>query len=354
MIPISINTDQAAQELLAFSHKLTRGINTLGELGEIPIGVCTKDAVYREDKLVLYRFHPQVDDPHPIPLLIAYSLVNRPYMLDLQEGRSLIQGLLRAGIDVYLIDWGYVDDADRYLSLEDYISGYLGHCVDYIRVHHHLDRINLLGVCQGGSLSLCFSSLYPEKIKNVVPMVTPVDFHTPDNLLTHLIKNIDVDLLVDTLGNVPGELLNFLFLSFNPFRLTSQKYLNLVDIVDDEEALKNFLRMEQWIFDCPDQAGEAFRQFAKDFFQGNKLVKGEVCIGSRQVDLKHITMPVLNVYATQDHLVPPAASKALATLCGSKDYSEFSFEGGHIGIYVSARAQHQVPSSIATWLQERG
>jgi len=162
-----------------------------------------------------------------------------------------------------------------------------------------------------------------------------------------------VDLLVDTLGNVPGALLNFAFLSLSPFRLAGQKYVDLVDIFDDAQALKNFLRMEKWIFDSPDQAGEAFRQFAKDFFQQNKLVKGEVMIGDRRVNLHEVVMPVLNVYAAQDHRVPPAASRALAKCCGSRDYSELSFRGGHIGIYVSSRAQREVPPAIAAWLLAR-
>jgi len=162
-----------------------------------------------------------------------------------------------------------------------------------------------------------------------------------------------VDRLVDTLGNVPGALLNFTFLSLSPFRLAGQKYVDLIDILDDTAALKNFLRMEKWIFDSPDQAGAAFRQFAKEFFQRNGLIKGEVMLGERRVDLAAVTMPVLNVYASQDHLVPPAASKALAGCCGSRDYTELSFRGGHIGLYVSARAQREVPPAIAGWLLTR-
>jgi polyhydroxyalkanoate synthase len=274
-------------------------------------------------------------------------------MMDLQEDRSMIRGLLDAGLDVYLIDWGYPDAGDRALTLADYIYRYMDHCMDVLSERHGVDAINLLGVCQGGALSLCFAALYPEKIRNLVTMVTPVDFNTPDNVLSHLIRYIDVDLLVDTFGNLPGQMLNFAFLSLSPFRLAGQKYVDLTDVFDDAQALKNFLRMEKWIFDSPDQAGEAFRQFAKDFFQQNKLVKGEVVIGDQRVDLHEVVMPVLNVYAAQDHLVPPAASKALAGCCGSRDYSEISFRGGHIGIYVSARAQREVPPAIAKWLLAR-
>ncbi|HPF57999.1 MAG TPA: class III poly(R)-hydroxyalkanoic acid synthase subunit PhaC [Candidatus Competibacteraceae bacterium] len=350
---IGLTSKQIAAEIEAFSARLTQGSRTLSGLGDIESGVSPRDVIYQEDKLTLYRYQPRAENPHPVPLLIVYALVNRPYMMDLQEDRSMIRGLLNAGLDVYLIDWGYPDASDRTLTLADYIYRYMDRCVDILSERHGVDTINLLGVCQGGALSLCFAALYPEKIRNLVTMVTPVDFNTPDNILSHLIRYIDVDLLVDTFGNLPGQMLNFAFLSLSPFRLAGQKYVDLTDVFDDIQALKNFLRMEKWIFDSPDQAGEAFRQFAKDFFQQNKLIKGEVVIGDQRVDLHEVAMPVLNVYATQDHLVPPAASKALADCCGSRDYSEFSFQGGHIGIYVSARAQREVPPAIAKWLLAR-
>ena len=184
-------------------------------------------------------------------------------------------------------------------------------------------------------------------------MVTPVDFHTPDNLLTAWLRHVDVDRLVDVLGNVPGELLNWAFVSMKPLRLTGQKYLDMLNFLGDEEKTKTFLRMEKWIHDSPAQAGECFRQFAKDLYQQNKLVEGGMQIGGRAVDLQRITMPVLNVYATQDHIVPPGASLALEGHIASSDYTSFAFEGGHIGIYVSARAQRQVPQKIAQWLRTR-
>ena len=76
-------------------------------------------------------------------------------------------------------------------------------------------------------------------------------------------------------------------------------------------------------------------------------------LGGEEVSLKNITCPVLNVFAEQDHLVPPDASKALKGVCGSKDYTELSFPGGHIGIYVSGKAQAQVTPAISDWLDER-
>jgi len=350
---LTLRPDQILQEALEFNSKLAGGMRTLSEVGDVDVGVTPKEAVYREDKLVLYRYKARVEKPAKVPLLVVYALVNRPYMTDLQEDRSLIRGLLDGGVDVYLIDWGYPDGADRYLELDDYVNGYIKRCVEHIARACGQPSINVLGICQGGTLSLCFSALHPERVRNLVTMVTPVDFHTPDNLLGQWARELDADLMVDTLGNVPGELLNWTFLSLKPFRLTGQKYVDMADVLDDPKKLKNFLRMEKWIFDSPDQAGETFRQFIKFFYQQNGLVQGTLEIGGQRVDLKQVNMPVLNVYATQDHLVPPASSIALEKYVGTRDYSTFAFKGGHIGIYVSGRAQKAIPPAVADWLQQR-
>jgi polyhydroxyalkanoate synthase len=353
MIPFHLRPDEIINEVNEFNTKLHHGIHTLSEIGDIDVGASEKEPVYHEDKLVLYHFKPLVKKPNPVPILIVYALVNRPYMADLQDGRSMIQGLLQAGQDVYLIDWGYPDAADRYLTLEDYINGYIDRCVNYIRKQHSLDKINLLGICQGGTFSLCYSSLHPDKIKNLITTVTPVDFHTKNDLLSRMVRHIDIDMVVDTIGNVPGELLNYTYLSLKPFRLMGQKYMDLVNLLQDKEQARNFMRMEKWIFDSPDQAGEAFRQFIKQFYQQNGLVNSMVCIGEDTVNLKNVTMPVLNIFAAADHLVPSDSSKALKKLVGTKDYTELEFPGGHIGIYVSGKAQKLIPPSVGEWLTKR-
>jgi len=347
-----------AQEAATLQEKLLRGVENMSRLrdDDVQFGTSPKEEVYREDKLVLYRYTPVVKTPFPIPLLISYALVNRPYMVDLQEDRSLVRNLLQLGIDVYLIDWGYPGPTERWNTLDDYINGYIDTCVDVIRERYSLEQINLLGICQGGSFSLCYTALHPEKIKNLITMVTPVDFHVPATggcgLLNSWCQRMDPDLMVDAFGNVPGDYMNFGYLMLKPFTLNIGKYVGLTDILDDERKLLNFLRMEKWIFDSPDQAGEAWRQFITDFYQGNKLIKGQVTLGDQQVDLANITMPVLNLYAEEDHLVPPASTLALKEYVGSKDYTARSFPAGHIGMYVSGKVQRDLPPTIANWLKE--
>ncbi len=353
MNPFQMTPNAIINEIHEFNGKLAKGFNTLSNLDEINVGVSEKEAVYSEDKLVLYHFKARTKKQNSVPLLIVYALVNRPYMADLQDGRSMIQGLLDEGLDVYLIDWGYPDSADKFLTLDDYINGYINQCVDVICERHNRKNINMLGICQGGAFSLCYTALHQEKVKNLITTVTPVDFHTSDDLLSRMTRNIDVDQVVDTMGNISGDTLNMAFLSLKPYSLMGQKYVDLVNILDDEEKTMNFMRMEKWIFDSPDQAGEAYREFIKQFYQENGLVKGTVKIGNDIVDLAKIKIPVLNIYAMHDHLVPPDSSKALEGCVGSKDYESLEFPGGHIGIYVSGKAQKMIPPAVAKWIEKR-
>ena len=350
--PLQFNPLDLAQEAWKFQQHLAEGMRTLGQLPpDVHYGATEREEVWRDGKTVLYRFVG--DKPATGPaLLIVYALVNRPYMVDLQHDRSLVRGLLALGMDVYVLDWGYPDRSDRYLTLDDYINRYIDGAVDHL-AQASGGPVNLLGVCQGGAFSLCYAALHPEKVRNLLTMVTPVDFQTEDNMLSSWVRDLDVDLFVDALGNVPADLMNASYLMLKPFRLNLQKYVGLVDNLGDPKAVEDFLRMEKWIFDSPDQAGEAFRDFNKQFFQQNRLVTGGAVVGDREVHLGLVEMPILNIYAEQDHLVPPDASRALRDLAGTRDYTELSFKGGHIGIYVSGRAQKEVPQTIHDWLAKR-
>ena len=353
MFPIQIKPDEAVQELVEFNQKVIKGIDSIADMREIDVAHTPKEVVYQEDNCVLYHYEPKVDTPCAVPIVIVYALVNRPYIVDLQQDRSLVQNLLNLGLDIYLIDWGYADRGDMFLTMDDYINGYVDNCVNTVRKRHGLDAVNVLGICQGGTFSLCYASMHPKKVKNLITMVTPVDFSARDSLLNVWVQGLDVDVMVDTLGNVPGDFMNGGFLMLKPFQLMAQKYVGIVSILDQQQSMRSFLRMEKWIFDSPDQAGETFRQFIKDFFQDNKLIKGEVEIGGERIDLGRVTMPILNIYATEDHLVAPASSMVLERYVGSKDVTTLPFPGGHIGIYVSSRSQKVLAPAIASWVKER-
>jgi polyhydroxyalkanoate synthase subunit PhaC len=375
---LNISDAQARADAQAYRERVERALHALVDARQVRLGATPRDAVYAEDKITLYRYRgstgvvpvqeknsgslsdsysgPTPHAPSPFnsgpAILICYALINRPSMMDLQADRSLIRSLLDNGLDVFLIEWGSPDGSDRYLEVDDYVNRYLHHCVQQVQRIRSESQVNLVGVCQGGTLSLCYTAQHPGSIRNLVTMVTPVDFQTPKDLISKWVRHVDVDRLVDKFGNVSGEALNGVFLSLLPFRLTSQKYVNFLDAVHDPEQVANFLRMEQWIFDSPDNPGEMFRQFSNWFYKENRLKNGTLKLGGKPVDLKNVAMPVLNIYATQDHIVPPPSSTCLQELISSKDYTTHAVPSGHIGIYVSSKSK-DLPSVIAQWVKER-
>jgi polyhydroxyalkanoate synthase subunit PhaC len=224
--------------------------------------------------------------------------------------------------------------------------------VDFIRRQTHMEKINLMGICMGGTFSVMYAALHPEKVKNLVTTVSPTNFDTDQGLLHTWMRDMDIDKMVEAFGNIPGDLLNFAFLLLNPPRLMLDKYVGLVDNIDDKAFLENFVRMEKWIFDSPDVPGEAFRQFMKDCYQGNLLIQSKMVVG-RRVDMGNITMPLLNFYGRFDHLVPPEACEPIVNAVASKDVRNVCLDTGHIGIYVSSKTQRAFAPQIVQWLSER-
>jgi polyhydroxyalkanoate synthase len=350
---------------LEFYEKFKYGMELFLKAPDFSVGTTPSEIIFREDKMKLIHYIPAVEKPHPVPVLIVYALVNRYYILDLQPDKSVINKLLDEGFDVYVIDWGYPSGIDRFLTIDDYVNGYINNALDKIRERSGLDNITLFGVCQGGTFSVMYAAQHPEKVKNLVTLVTPVNFDTDKGLLHLWAKSLDVDKIVDYYGIVPGDFLNAGFLLTDPFRLMIDKYVGLFERIDvcelgdkeclrnDEETVKNFLRMEKWIFDSPDQAGETFRQFMKDCYQKNLLIKNEMIINGKKINLKNITMPLLNVMAEFDHLVPNDASKPLNDAVSSSDKETLVFPTGHIGIFVGSKSQKEVCPRIAEWLKPR-
>ncbi len=284
-------------------------------------------------------------------------------MADLQEDRSLVRNLLKLGADLYVVDWGSPSRADRWLRLEDYIEGYLGECVREISERHDIEAINLLGICEGGVFTTCYAALNPKTVKNLVLTITPIDFHADRehsrlghgfiNLWTRSLAPEDIDRMIDAHGNLPGEFMGSVFSMMTPMRTLMKYNLDMLEVMDDEKKFLNFLRMEKWIADRPHHPGEAAKQWLKDLYQENKLIRNEFELGGRKVDLGKITMPVLNVFAQDDHIIPPATSQALGAQVGTKDYTELPLPGGHVGVFVGGKSQALLGSGIAKWLAAR-
>jgi polyhydroxyalkanoate synthase subunit PhaC len=356
---------EAVAEAAQAATKALRGTRLLSDVRdeEVQIATTPKDEVWREDKVTLHRYRPFGEQNVKTPVLIVYGLIGRWTMADLQEDRSLVRNLLGLGVDLWVVDWGNPSRADRWLTLDDYIEGYLGDCVDEIRRRTGAAKVNLLGICEGGVFTTAYAALEPEKVNALVNTITPIDFHADTgeerlgygfiNLWTRNLPPEEIDRLIDAHGSLPGHFMGAVFSMMTPMRSLLKYNLDLMEVAEDEQKLLNFLRMEKWIADRPDHPGEAARQWLKDLYQQNKLAKNELELGGRRVDLRRITMPVLNVYAKDDHIIPPTTSRALGGLVGTKDYTELALPGGHVGVFVGGRSQKLLGPGIAEWLGKR-
>src|SRR6266567_659620 len=130
-------------------------------------GVTQSEVVYEEDRLKLVHYLTDAKPRHRTPVLFVYALVNRPYILDLKKGRSVVANFVDRGFDTYLVDWGVPTYADRHLTLDDYVNGYLVNVLDFLRERTGVDQVNIIGYCMGGTMSAMFAALHPGRVKNL-------------------------------------------------------------------------------------------------------------------------------------------------------------------------------------------
>lgn len=356
----------AWQNLLKAGEQAVKSNGFLGQVKneDVAIAETPADLVFQIDKVRLLRYKPltkvRTDVP---PMIICYGLFGRQTMIDLQEDRSLVRNLLMEGIDLYVVDWGNPTRADQFLNFDDYVERYLGSCVEHVYEANGNKPINVFGICEGGTFATMLAAFKPELFAGLALAITPIDFHgDQDNFwrgegfLNSWIGNLskdDVDLIIDTHGMLSGEMTGAIFSSLTPIASMTKYNIGLAKMEGNEPMMLNFLRMEKWIADRPDHPGEAARQWLNDLYRENLLVKGEFELCGEKLDLKKISCPVLNIYAEQDHIIPVSCSKALGEFVSKQNYQEIGFPGGHVGVFVSRKAQGVVAGGVVSWLQDK-
>ena len=318
-------------------------------------GVTPKEVVYEEDKLTMYRYIGKGKPKYRTPLLIVFALVNRPYIVDLKEGRSVVANFVDAGFDTYIIDWGIPTESDRYLSTDDYVNGYITNAVDYLRERTGSHKVSLLGYCMGGALSTMFTALHQDVVKNLILMASGIDYSEKEGLISVWSdpEYFDVDGFVDAVGNVPADFLQSAFLMLKPIQNLIEKPISFWENVDNDRFVDDFLHMETWLNDNIPVPGEVYREFAKYMFQQNLLIQNKMPVGKHIVNLSNIECPLLNLTATKDDLVPPCQSKPLNDVVSSTDKEVVEFPAGHIGLAVGGKAQKLLWPKVVDWLSER-
>lgn len=318
-------------------------------------GATPSEVVYRDDRLSLLHYPSDKPARHKTPLIFVFALVNRPYILDLKQGRSVVSHFVQSGFDTYLVDWGSPTPSDHKLTLDDYVNGYLDRVVDYVRDRSGSDQVSILGYCMGGTMSTMFTALHPDKVRNLMLLAAGIDFSTREGLLNLWTQPdvFDVDKFVDAYGNCPAEFLQGSFLMLKPVQNLLEKPINFFENLENDKFVEDFLTMETWLNDNIAVPGEVFRSFVKDLYQKNLLVQNRMPVGDQLVNLKDITCPVLNIMANADDLVPCAQSQPFNDLVGSDDRKSITLKAGHIGLAIGGRAQKEVWPQACEWLATR-
>lgn len=344
---------EALEILEENSRKVRKTRDLLHTAGNIDVGTLSHEILEETRLYKLLHYRPLVSRTAKTPILVVYALMNKSYILDLQPDKSWLRSLLSQGFNVYLIDWKTPTSIDKYVSFDDYVNYYIDDCVDLLTKENSVERLTLHGYCLGSTMAAMYTSLHQEKVRNLVTIAPIVDTENDKTVLANFARYLDVKTITDILGNFPREYLYGCFSMLKPFKQGANKYLNLVENIDNAKFVQNFLRMEKWLYDTPSIAGETFRQWIEDIYQKNLLVKNEMWIGENLVDLSKINVPLLNIVAEEDHLVSPQCSVALNDSVSSMDKRLMQFHTGHVGLIASSYSQNNVLPKVGQWLRVR-
>ncbi|MFT3809888.1 MAG: alpha/beta fold hydrolase [Micropepsaceae bacterium] len=319
-----------------------------------PVGLTPKDTVVSRGTMQLYHYRAQSDEIYRVPVLIVMATTNRGYILDLAPGQSLVEFLLQRGYDVYMLDWAPPRRDESRLGFEDYVLDFIPSAIRTIQQRSGERDVTVMGYCMGGVLSACYAALHPQgPMKNLVCFTTPIDW-TQMKLFRNWAdaNSFDVDRVVDTMGNVPAEMIVTSFDMLRPAsRATAQ--IRLWDNMWNDEFVKGFRMMERWGNETLPLAGEYFRQTMKELMHANRLYAGGFTIGGRKVDLASITAPIFHILAEHDHIVTYDASRPLIQMVGSEDKTELIVKGGHVSVLAGANAVKRLWPKIDDWLGGR-
>jgi polyhydroxyalkanoate synthase len=333
--------------------KIAKTIELLSRGNHISVGDTPNDIVYETKLFRLLHYRSLVKKVSPTPILVVYALINRSYVLDLQPNKSWIRHLLSQGFDIYLLDWKSPTRNDKFVSFDDYVNCYIDDCVEIVQNNNSTDKITLHGYCMGSSMSAMYTALHEEKIKNLVTIAPVIDTSKDSTVIANISREMDIDKLVSTIGFLPPEKLYECYSILKPFKQGVNKYFNLIENIENESFVQNFLRIEKWLYDTPPIAGETIKQWINDIYKNNLLFKNQFKLGKLTVDLKKINVPLLNIVAEEDHLVSPECSVPLNEVVSSEDKRLIRFHTGHVGLIASSYSQNNVLPKVGQWLKTR-
>lgn len=356
----TLTPQQAAQ---AFQQEAVRNLgrfsnwveNFVLSPGDPPMGQTPKDEVWKRGHTRLFRYRAQKEPVYPVPYVIVPWLgISRTYILDMLPGNSFIEFLVKQGHDVYLLDWGEMQEEDKELGFEEATLKIVPRAIEAALETSNAREITLNGICLGGTVTSSYLALTPDApVRNFVTIVSPIDFEQGGMFRTWLDERyFPADLIVERYGGIPSFLMGTAFKMLRP-TLDVYALSGLWFNMDRKEYITTFRAMNRWANDYIGMPGRFFSELSKDLYMRNKLVNREFVLKGQRVDLRKITHPLLVVSASQDYIVPPLCAKGLMDCVSSEEKEYVELPGGHISVFSGRQANKTLWPKIQAWLDPR-
>jgi len=347
-----------------FEAEFAKGEDRLRRAGKVLttkalIAQTPKELIWALNKSKLYRYIPVVpkEKRHPVPLLLVFALMNRPYILDLRPGNSFVEFMVSQGYDVYLMDWGSPGPEDRNLKFDDYALDYLPRAIRKLKSVSGATEFSMLGWCIGAILTTLYAAVRPDDgLRNLLLLTAPLDYSKKESItFSHWTdeRYFDVEKVLAMFGNMPGEMLDYGAKCLKPVENFLGNYIRLFDNLDNPKIVESWHAMNTWVTDGVPLAGGVFRQLVVDLYRNNRLMNGTWVVRGERVDVSRIKANLLTVIAANDHITPPCQAETLQDKVSSKDKELFRIRGGHIGIMAGSDAARNTWPHINAWLDAR-
>jgi polyhydroxyalkanoate synthase len=324
------------------------------------------EVVYRNDDVRLLHYY-QVGNERTLmknstPLLIVYAPVNSYHIMDIRRGRSIVEHFVSAGFDVYLIDWGR--QLNNKPSLSEYVN-YIHKSIEQIKKITYSNQVSILGYSWGGVLSMIYSSIRGENVKNLILQSAHVDFHKDSSILALWFRRLPIEDIVRELDSIDCRFINLALImrnpvvhSFDAFRFGGHMNKGTTYYYSQQLGL-DAMRISAWMSDTPMIPAGFFRDYIGKLYQQNQLVNNELEVtlsekrGPEKVNLAKITMPLLTIIGDIDDICTPTAATPINDIATSKDKESIRFPTGHIELSVSSDVHKKLWPQVVKWLEQR-
>ncbi len=297
------------------------------------------------------RDFSQDPESSEVPTLLINPQVNSSYICDYGPGQSLMMTLREQGLKrLYAVDWksATLERADE--TLDDALWA-LHHVIDHLG-----GRVRLIGLCQGGWMSLMLSALFPHKVESVVLAAAPIDFHAEPGVINILARYVYPMAFYEALvamggGIMRGEMISTGFNNMRPFERYVLKYIDLYAHIDDKNYVDRYRELDNWYALAQHIPGATYLRIVKELFKENRMVRGTMVCCDRPLDLKQVTCPVIMIAGSRDHITLPGQLFAAEKYVGSQETYRFTTDAGHVGVFMSKRALRDVWPKVVAVLQ---